>query len=108
MNRHDWLYGQKRIKNFCDVCGEDAGNINGICAACLNKQKKGRSLADQLIEYSNVMTPADTDARAALIARALTTERGLANIARNLANPVRHNLDYGGAMRRSIRVDEGE
>lgn len=38
MKRDRWLSGSKRSVNYCEVCGDFAGNIDGICKVCKIKK----------------------------------------------------------------------
>jgi len=53
----------------------------------------------------NLSAPVSNEAKEALLAKALQSERGRVALAQAMANPIRRNLDYQGVGRKALRVD---
>jgi hypothetical protein len=108
LKRSDWLHGHKDEANYCDVCGELAGDINRLCAKCKEKkdtEERQLKQREQLLEYAkNLGIEGNLKTKEALLSNMLTTEEGLNTLARNIANPVRQNTDYNGIFRRFMEV----
>jgi hypothetical protein len=111
LNRNKWLEGRREEPNYCGLCGELAGDINGLCAPCKAKEdarlEKERRI-QALMEYaakSNAEKKSISDTqREELLTHATQTDSAMTELARNMANPIRQNMDYGNIMRRFMEV----
>jgi hypothetical protein len=90
--------------------GELAGDINGLCAKCKAqeeekavKEKRLQALMDFVATRS--VLPSEVSERERLLQAATQQESAMMQLARNMANPVRQNMDYQNIARRFIQVE---